>query len=519
MTTGSLEILESIKKCIQVDTTPPDYYLSELGRWVQLSASDEEVRQKLANDDEFAQCIVSILRLYCDSVLDDYNELMARLVRGVLVLVRNVIPAMVERSEQDKVEKAGKVDKANDISLPQHDQPAHIHTHISPLITEITLKFIDLHYLGGSIIGLQCLCNLSNIGQEVAFDTYRLLCPLQVEDQADEFWDTWIQYVRTITSSERFVAGFLESEYFDGFVLTFKRISKHNQVDDSEFWEPSRFTIIGLRATLNIISNERFSTFLLNRREGNDEVIGELLWASQILVGGKETGWTQQQQINITAWLLDYLKVLRDDILAEVQNEDVEIILKRYESRLAAALDCISSLLRFQIVVNMLNSYNFLQDILDLFKVVCRKKKKGRLDEAKESIDDNNRSGIKCMLVEIISYLVHGNFKGQELVRTEHCLELVLDSSNLDLDEPFIRERAIVCIRTLLENNPGNQDFIANLAVQGVEMDEKSKEIMRECGYSVETEGGKVKVERKASGAATRATEGEAGGQTESNGK
>lgn len=76
-------------------------------------------------------------------------------------------------------------------------------------------------------------------------------------------------------------------------------------------------------------------------------------------------------------------------------------------------------------------------------------------------------------------------------------MELVLDCCNLDLEEPFIRERSILCIRSLLENNRGNQDFIANLEVKGAKVDDKSRKILDQCGYRVKIVDGKVKLVAK----------------------
>lgn len=95
----------------------------------------------------------------------------------------------------------------------------------------------------------------------------------------------------------------------------------------------------------------------------------------------------------------------------------------------------------------------------------------------------------------------------QDLVREEgryHCynylkatggLVIVLNSCNIDKENPFLREWSILALRNLTENNEENQKFISELAPEGVPTE--VQEEMNEIGVAVEVSEGTVQFKRQ----------------------
>jgi ataxin-10 len=97
------------------------------------------------------------------------------------------------------------------------------------------------------------------------------------------------------------------------------------------------------------------------------------------------------------------------------------------------------------------------------------------------------------MIIEILNALVHENFEVQEKMREVHGLELVLSNCIIDDNEPFIKERSIVCLRFLLLNNQKNQEFVSKLEAR----EAIPNETLDEAGFEVDIVDGKVKLKEK----------------------
>ena len=69
----------------------------------------------------------------------------------------------------------------------------------------------------------------------------------------------------------------------------------------------------------------------------------------------------------------------------------------------------------------------------------------------------------------------------QDRIRELHGLELVLSNCVIDDNDPFIKERSVVCIKYLLQDNRPNQDFVAQLEAKKAVQDD----VLSEAGYEV----------------------------------
>lgn len=127
--------------------------------------------------------------------------------------------------------------------------------------------------------------------------------------------------------------------------------------------------------------------------------------------------------------------------------------------------------------------------------------KKNKLQNLSE-LDDTGRSSeerdpyefplIKSPIVHILSVCVQGNESIQNEIRELHALEIILANCSIDINNPFVNQRAILCLRYLLANNIANQDFIAKLeAKEAVQTD-----ALKEAGYEVDITEGKVKLRK-----------------------
>ncbi|KAF6006537.1 hypothetical protein HII13_005014 [Brettanomyces bruxellensis] len=506
MSLGQCSLLDVLIRCQDLlksdEQLDISVYLQHLSSWIQNSASNENNRVQLAKNKSLITQISKIIGLATHNIIINENGGLnvpkLRVLRGVVILFRNLIPDII-RNETMKM-----------------DEIEHLiwqlitggSRHIDQSNRQIVLRTITSC--------LQCLCNaktaqaqISTNGKDInegeslqitgGIKTISQI-PIHNSKDQEELWVGLLTLIAKCETSDEFTTNWISIYYvsFKQFTTSYRALSyeygwKEKETDQDELPDASAFTLLGLHVFLKVITNARCLNLVekLNEESRPDPLL-ELLRMTQILSEGKEEGWTEDELRSVSSWLMEYTKSL----LKSIENESggLEQILKQYERRLASTLDSISSLMKFPFVVKQMNSYHFLDTVLDLFKIICRRPKKGNFDEARTNFDGENKAGIKGIIIEIISYLVSGNHANQEQVRKQHCLELVLDSSNLDLEEPFIRERAILCIRALLDRNRGNQDFIANLEVKGAKIDEKSRRMLEDCGYKVNIVDGKVKL-------------------------
>ncbi|WBW75293.1 Armadillo repeat protein, ATXN10-like protein [Schizosaccharomyces osmophilus] len=100
--------------------------------------------------------------------------------------------------------------------------------------------------------------------------------------------------------------------------------------------------------------------------------------------------------------------------------------------------------------------------------------------------------GVKRECVHFITFAAHLYPATQDDVRnTDGGLSVILSQCNIDDFNPYLREVTVLCIRHLLQNNPDNQAFIANLNPVGI----SKSEVLEEAGYDSQIDdNGKVKL-------------------------
>ncbi|CAN6673757.1 hypothetical protein TRVA0_049S00606 [Trichomonascus vanleenenianus] len=101
---------------------------------------------------------------------------------------------------------------------------------------------------------------------------------------------------------------------------------------------------------------------------------------------------------------------------------------------------------------------------------------------------------IKGKLISIISILAKGELAVQDAVRERKGLAAVLSNCIVDSNNPFIKERAIVCIRYLLQGNDKNQALVASLEAK----ETVNPDVLKDAGYEAEVIDGKFKLKKLA---------------------
>ncbi|KAJ1824846.1 Ataxin-10 [Coemansia sp. RSA 2599] len=78
-------------------------------------------------------------------------------------------------------------------------------------------------------------------------------------------------------------------------------------------------------------------------------------------------------------------------------------------------------------------------------------------------------------LICIIGNLAHRHAAAQNLIRDLDGLALVLDHMKIDDNHPFIKEYAIVALKSLLQDNAENQEFVRKMDNRGLAADQDPK--------------------------------------------
>ncbi|EPY51318.1 ATXN10 protein [Schizosaccharomyces cryophilus OY26] len=104
--------------------------------------------------------------------------------------------------------------------------------------------------------------------------------------------------------------------------------------------------------------------------------------------------------------------------------------------------------------------------------------------------------GVKRECVHFITFASHMYPATQDIVRNADGLSVILSQCNIDDLNPYLREVSVFCIRHLLQNNPENQAYVANLNAVGV----SKSEVLEKAGYDSQIDNdGKVKLVSKKS--------------------
>ncbi|KAG7882453.1 hypothetical protein KL935_001609 [Ogataea polymorpha] len=520
--------------------------LSKFSFLLVLTSNDATERQMLSNSLSIWTKINEAIQVYMENTGKDPQTTRTplicyrtRLIRGVILLARNLIVglrSLLLYSDAERADFYSRIGIRNkDISgnlLIQSLYVNHSNNIIPLCLTFLDIikeleesgspEFVDVYY-NAMVACFEYLTNITNISTDLKKNVtpdYNADTLLEFLSALPTYWDIFARLNIVETNLLLCVFIYFRNLFNDDELLS-KIFHHHPRAlvnlvgtcllklmpsvrNNEKFTEEQleQLEIVSLSMYVNMVSHEGLGPFLIKAASsGNDEqAIVELLRTFQIILTSKENGWDKLKLVNIVAWLMDYFKFTAREASALLEKKEPDdnekARLSRLHSQTISVLDSLSSLTQYDEVRQMLNHYHFLSDLIPFFRVVERNTFKKKLKDDQAPPHAKYFPQVKLIIVEIITALVYENFENQELMRNIHGLELILNNCNLDAHEPFIKERAILCIKYLLQDNPRNQEFVAKLEAKGTSIDPENEAILEQAGFEVNIEDGKVKLKK-----------------------
>lgn len=444
--------------------------LNALGQIVSSSSQSQEYRSKILANNSLPDVLVEILnRSFDDNVpTDELNfTLYIRLVRGILLLARNLVIT------KQFVEFSSILSNLKNFN----NKVPHNHEF----------------YLKTLVVYIQCLANMSHITGdqnivaetvETFFKSEDLMSLIANVDQMKMPFATFLKNI--LLNSDNLYDVLTHDDTILRYIISeLDNADIHNEDLD-------QYSSLLILTFQNIIAHETYNKWL-KRIDCKGAEFTKLMKLNQVIVTSKED-WDNYQLTAMLAWIFDNFLVFSEiskSILLSLIYDPLE--LKRVHLNLIILLDCLSDLGKFEATKQFLEHYNAIEELISLLRVVHENVDRKTLKNKEKIEDTEGRKEfpqVKSLIIEVIAFLVHGSFEIQEKMRELHGLELVLSNCMIDDNDPFIKERAIVCVKFLLANNEKNQQFVADLeAKQTVDDD-----ALREVGYEVQIEDGNVKL-------------------------
>lgn len=510
--------------------------LQELNPIVIRTAQDEEYRNFLANSysiwkqlkTSLESCVVEKISELCN---EEHLYWYMRTIRGLIILMRN-LSVSNQDIPQELFLQNSVVElfvKIVTFKLKYDDMETSTFIAISSFLYNVTKKSV--------------LFDKSTLGSLMIFLQY----PLKHPERKHDLLFPYLLYFVNLVTNEDFLYYFFRQEQcteilYDFFVLeminnhsTLSHYLKNNlqdkdatvslEVNDKELTAIDT-ALIRLFSTL--ACNESFCGYFERLKDTDIPKTIDILHVMQLVITSSEK-WDKFQLTTIMMWCYNIFEKLVNDVTTYFdKNEDDEAKSEPIYQQLYSILDILVSLSKFQHVLEFLNSYGFLNKLVPLLRllqsklirvnftkdmsgnitkikttdsigteIVENKKIVSRIDYGTNTIKSTNFPEIKSFIIELLANLSYRNKENQDKIRELHGLEVVLSNCVIDDNDPFIKERSIICIRFLLEGNPENQKIVAQLEAKGVV---KNKDL-EEAGYEVKVnKEGEIKLTSKPKG-------------------
>lgn len=245
-----------------------------------------------------------------------------------------------------------------------------------------------------------------------------------------------------------------------------------------------------------ILCHEKFHKWIISL--AHDELKVQFLTIAQLAITCN-TDWNNHQCVTILSWALDLVKESATPAiqLLEAQVYDPDY-LNTLHGVLVCSVDILVHLGQYNCAQQFFLQYEALEAIIPLFRAIFENVEvitaKG-LKESNEAAPDAKRFPVvRSLLLELMAFICHSSFEAQEKIRELHGLELVLSSCVIDDNNPFMKEKATLCLKFLLEKNQKNQQFVAELEANEV----ADGSALEAAGYELNVVDGKLEVKNKA---------------------
>ncbi|CCE63015.1 hypothetical protein TPHA_0D03820 [Tetrapisispora phaffii CBS 4417] len=493
------------------------------------SSQDEEYRVQLSKRKEVWSSINICLSNYNVNELMHVDQLNIktyniRLLRGIIILLRNL--------------SASNQDIPNELLLQNTVIKLflNLRNHYEGLEEIIMALYITILSFLHNISQNHSIFDKTILHQQLVFLMFPTLC----NSNNREMLYPYLLYFYNIIKNDDFLYDFfrhkdvtpiLHNIIIEEITQNHSNLYEHlKQVrtDDMETEAAPQLEdldIILLKIFKRISANESFAPYLERIEKSDNMIFMSILKIMQLIVTSTDD-WDKFELTALMAWCYRIFEHTALEVKKYFENKlEDEPTSDSLHDKLLISLDIISKLCQFEHAKKFMVFYKGIENIISLFQVLqdnlikinFQKDIKGNVKSMKTTnslgdkisdetlllkrvdfdnyhIKSTNFPECKLIIVEIITMLAYGNKEVQDKIRELHGLQLVLSNCMIDDNDPFIKERAIVCIRVLLTENKENQDFVAQLeskkAVQN--------ETLEEAGYEVKVSSdGSVKLESK----------------------
>lgn len=426
-----------------------------------------DIRNALATNDQVVNLLMSSIS---NPIRTDYTGM--RIVRGHLILIRNL--CTVE-------------DALFDLQLLF--ESLNVFTKSCQNCEDLNL------FVSTIVIYYQALSNLTVFktmdNLQLFLGVFKLVLPFIIDNDTliTPFLKTFYNLIER--KDNQFLVNILHwedkslpvYEIFDFLTEAFSKVDLDSELTTS--------SVLLINVFKRMISDESFSQWM---KYQSPERKLEILSTAQIIVPATET-WNKFQIVAILNWVYDEFQLYNQSVMESLKSNienmnqsDIDVL----HRPLLLTLDIISSVSNTKEGKEFLGFYNSLELIIPLLGTVHTifkpKNFTKKIDEVTLEFPE-----IKSILIEIIANLTYKDHDIQEQVRNLGGLELILSNCIIDDTNKFIRERAIVCIRFLLENNKENQNVVAQLEVRKPVDDD----VLQDIGYQVDIKDGRVHLNKK----------------------
>ncbi|GMM54138.1 Ctr86 protein [Maudiozyma humilis] len=542
MIPGELSVLKRFEDVLRAPPNsiePFKQLLDELNPIVIKTAQDQQYQALLASSLDMWKQLRDIVSTcnFSDAMTHDeeYHFWYLRCTRGIMLLIRNISVANHDLPQQVLIQNA--------IIRMFNTLTTHSNTHSDMEQALFIASLTALH----NVTKVSVIFDKTMIDPLVTFLEY----PIGNVSLTFDLVFPYVLLFENLLKNEEFLYYLFRHESKNRILFDFviEEVAKNNshmfeyleqtkksdevadnishEDDSAENDELSGMELALLRCFRKIISHESFAPYLLELQMSSPSIFFKFLKIAQIISTSIEN-WDKYELTGIMTWCFTiFEKASKDTIEYFATGEDDIRVAEPLHQNLTMTLDIMSSLSRYEHVQKYINSYDGLAKLIELLgalqtnlirinflkdasgsvknlkvsdsmgnKVVDQAKLDSRVDYATFHIMATNFPECKLLLIETLANICYKKKEMQDQIRTLHGLELVLSNCVIDDNDPFIKERSIVCIKFLLDGNEENQKFVASMEAKKAVDDET----LSQAGYEVDIgKDGGVKLQPKKS--------------------
>ncbi|CAR27873.1 ZYRO0D08580p [Zygosaccharomyces rouxii] len=498
---------------------PYQLLLTQLDPIVRRSSQDEEYRQCLANAEDIWQSLRRVLQnLKGTDNTQDIRSIYLRCLRGLFILMRNLSVSNQMIPQQLRLHKVA------------------VEAFVKAVMNSICHDEMEISLY---VAATSFLYNITKTAVGLDKETFESLdpflkYPLNHLSQSEQILYPYMMFFLNLTYNDEFLYRLLrpkdQTDILYELLMRVTSVQDHN--DDQNYWahlsnkdEIDSLDAILMKIFINIVTSESLGPYLQNARTSDHRKFSRISRISQLIVASREN-WDKFQLTGIMSWCFTLMRQTAQETEQYFQQKiDEEDKAEPLHETLNICLDVISHLSANDHVQQYILSYQGLETLISLLRILQQNlirinfykgidgsiKSIKATDSKSDKIDDkqilsrridlttnqiraSNFPGSKSFIIEILASLAHENAMVKDKVRELHGLELVLSNCVIDDNDPFIKERSIICIKFLLKENAANQDFVAQLEAQKSVPDET----LADVGYEVKIgTDGKIRLQSK----------------------